>query len=227
MPAILRNDLYFGKYYLIAILGLAWIPVMPNYSLFVTHTLHKGPDYVGFLLGVMAVGAIAGNLLAGRMGDARGGRFCLLWGRGVIVAVIAALLVFPPSEIGFTLMTGLLAAAMQICAVGDYAYVTEMAPEDERPTYLSIYRLLLSPVMLAGVGIGLLWANLHLAAELTLLFGGLSIAACTVMTWTLPEPREEKALLERSRRDRESKRLAVSVVKPIFPWLPGRGRKAS
>lgn len=215
MPHVLRQDLYFGKYLMIAVLGLAWIPVMPNFSLYVTRVLDKGPDYAGFLVGVMAAGSMVGNVLAGRMGDARGGRYCLLWGRGVIVAVIAGFLVLPPTEITFTVLTALMAAAIQVVCVGDFAYLTEMAPEDERPSYLSLYRLLLVPVMIAGIGVGLLWANLHLATELVLMFGGMSMAFCWWMTLALPEPREEKALIDRARRSPDS--IRMTILKPIFP----------
>ncbi|MGH7144920.1 MAG: MFS transporter [Planctomycetota bacterium] len=216
MPHILRNDLYFTKYLWTAILGLGWIPVMPNFSLYITHALHKGPAYAGYLVGVSAAGALAGNVIAGRMGDARGGRFCLLWSRALAVCVMVGLFL-PASELLFTVLVALLAASLQIMCVGDYAYVTEMAPEAERPSYLSIYRLLLVPVMIAGVGIGLLYAWLDLAPELVMLFGALSMAACLALTFALPEPREERARAAGAAGATPSTVRAM-VIKPLISW---------
>ena len=67
------------------------------------------------------------------------------------------------------------------------------------------------------LAVGLLWADLHLATELVLLFGGMSMGACWWLTLALPEPREEKALIDRERRSPDS--IRATILKPIFPNL--------
>ena len=191
-PRLLKEDRYFLRYFLVSCLGLGWIPVLPQVALYIKDQLEQPAEFIGYVIASGAAGAVVGSLVAGRLGDRYGGRTCLFWGRLTGLIALGGLAMAPNQAVYLT-MAGLIATAQQLLSVGDYAYLTEMAPVDERPTYLAIYRLLAVSIVLSGVALGKLWEHSHWPIQGLIAVGAGSMSLCLLFTLFLSEPRHETA----------------------------------
>jgi MFS family permease len=159
---IWREDRHFRLFIGVRLLfGLSNLAI-PFYVVFATDRLGLGEGTVGTFTSAQVVGSIAGAVILGALYERQGGRRAVQAGIGAAVfsplwALLLSLLLPPdhPWQVaGYSLVFVALGIVQSAFMQGFFNYLLDLAPPDERGTYVAlsnaIVGLVLSPVAFVG-----------------------------------------------------------------------------
>jgi MFS family permease len=196
MPSLVSRDVRLRRFLLARILMCGIFIMVPFLAIHTLRTTGRPDSFVGLLVVFQMVGWVAGNLLAGVLGDRIGGKIVLLFSSFITVAI--CLWAVTASNVweflGIFFLLGLDQSCMRI---GQMTLGLEICPMKKRATYVAIIAAIAAPAMPIAALIGAQtwkWTNesftpvAFLAAGLMLLAG--------FFQWRIDEPRKEPLLLE-------------------------------
>lgn len=192
IPVILREDERFRYFLGVRIFTCGMFVLTPFLALHAVALSERGAAYVGLLLQAQTAGSILGNILAGWLGDAKGGRLPLWWSQMmyILICVLAAL----AREVAFFhLIFFLLGAANSFQIVGQSTLSVEICPEGRRPTYFAILTLVLFLAMLVVSGLAALVKSHVQTIVIPAVLSGLSLGVAHFCLERIRDPRHDAA----------------------------------
>jgi len=149
MPGMIRRDKRLGLYLAHRAMMAGMFIVIPFLSIHALATLDRPEEFAGTLLAAQMVGAVAGNILAGFLGDRFGGKLIC----GIGAASLVGMCVWAPlagAAWAFWGIYFLLGAGMSIYNIGRTVLGLEICPLDRRASYLAVMSAVSLPSMLAA-----------------------------------------------------------------------------
>jgi MFS family permease len=157
MLRVMVHDRRFALYTLSRFFQAGMYVLIPFLAIHAQHVLVKPQSYLGQLLIFQTVGAVAGNLLAGWLGDRAGAKLPTVIGTLAFVA-LSAWSSLAGSELAFAAIFFLLGFAFWSGFVGSLSLGLELAPLHSRTLYVALVNLVNLPSMLlASWAAGFLW----------------------------------------------------------------------
>lgn len=179
-----------GLRWLLAANGAAGIATMAG-ALFAVSALSPGgltADQVSAQSIVLALAMTLGNFSWGTIGDRLGHRAVLI-GAAVCAGISAALALGARGMLAYGVVFFLLGGSISATLVGQWTFITELAPAARRPTYIAVAAVGYAPFAVGAPILGG-WLADHWGYGLVF---GLSIAAaalaCALYLLRVPEPR--------------------------------------
>lgn len=162
---ILRADGRLRKYLTTTALLNSMFVMVPFLPLAALRITGRPDSFLGFLVTAQMIGGIAGNAIAGYMGDRYGGRNVMLGGRALLV-VSCVWAAFAQSTWEFAAIFLLQGWGTASNMVGNQTMNIEFCPLEKRSTYLAIMSFVNVPAMLVfslggGVALGYAGRILH------------------------------------------------------------------
>jgi MFS family permease len=159
LPAILRREKTLTRYLLIAGTMNGTNVMMPYMSIYAIDTLHEKVSFVGSLFVAQMLGAIPGNVLAGWLGDRKGGQFVMRIGHALYILLALGASLAASAE-AFYAIFFLFGIAVNFQQVGNNTLLFELAPPKQRSTCLAVVSIVSLTMMLLYTGLGyVLWEN--------------------------------------------------------------------
>jgi MFS family permease len=170
-PALLRANANYRWFIDSRLLLRAGQLAEPFYIIYATETLGLPKAAAGVFVAAWAVAAALSNILWGRVSDRHGNRSLMLL-TAALIALAPLLMIAGPAavrgaglgEAALTVALGvvflLVGSATDGSAIAGMTYLLEVAPEDERPTYIGLANTILGVGALVPVLGGLLVAHL-------------------------------------------------------------------
>jgi MFS family permease len=193
LPALLRSDRAFTRYFLARALAAMGRMAMPFYWLFATTRIDLGADHLGVLTGAFVLAQSTGNLLWGLIADRKGFRRVFLaalalWMLAVLLLMRAT--AFPSLVVVFAgLGAGL--GGFQMSAQN---LVLEFGLRRDLPMRIAVANS--ASEMVAAIGAvlgGVMSSALSYAAVLWTAIG-FQLAAFAIVTFSVDEPRRRRAV---------------------------------
>lgn len=157
LPAIVRGDHNLRRYLIALLLITAANPTAAFYVVDARGALGLSDGAAGLYATVLLASSTAGNLLWGYLGDRVGHKWIVVAGALCTgLAPLLALLVRdpawgPPGYGVVFLLTGLGTSALQLTAL---TFIIDLAPADQRPTYVGLANAAQAPCALAAPLLG-------------------------------------------------------------------------
>jgi MFS family permease len=157
-PSLLKDVRSYRLFFVWRVLLGVWMMALPFYIIYARERLGLPEETVGIFLSIQMVGMIISNLLWGRLSDRVGNKIVLNLTAAVSAAapVIALLATMTPplrGVAGFGAVFFFVGFAMSGLRLGHSNYMLDLAPEEERPTYLGFMNTFIAPVaLLSAVG---------------------------------------------------------------------------
>lgn len=188
IPATLRADKIFRQF-LITKVAFHWVFfVIPFMGVHALQTTGRGPGFLGVLLSWQMGGMVLGNLVAGYLGDRKGGRAVLLVGHLLLLGLC---LLYPWMETGtsFIAMFVLFGLGLAFTNVGGQTMDLEISPVHRRVSSFALigWANLLGILMASVIAGQLRAAGCHIHVLAALAVSGISLAI--LLLWNIPEPR--------------------------------------
>lgn len=152
MPALVLRDRPFALYLVSRIFRGSMFIVTPFLAIYAQEVVQRPESYVGQLLVVQMIGAIAGNLLAGYVGDRLGGKIVSQASLVVFVG-LSVWAGFAARSVEFQMIFFLFGFAFFANEVGSHTLMLEICPARKRATYLSLTSLVNLPGLLLAAWI--------------------------------------------------------------------------
>jgi MFS-type transporter involved in bile tolerance (Atg22 family) len=179
MAAALVHDRQFRRFLMGNIFQCGTFVLIPFLAINALEVLQRPQSYLGQLLMLQTSGAIAGNIVAGFVGDRFGGKTAILAGMLVFIG-LAAGSAMASTDIETSAVFLLLGFAFPMIGVGGFTMGTELCPEGNRPAYLALLAMVGMPgMLLASVASSTMWSwglGIWPLAVTTMSSLGLSIA---------------------------------------------------
>ena len=197
MPGVIRGDGRLRAYLLSNMLWAGAYLLLPFMAIHALAALGRAADeaMLGYFVTAAMVGAIAGNLSAGVLGDRFGGKVLMLISRAGF-AVLCAWAMIARGAWEFMALFVLQGLVLSFSQVGNLTLGIELCPKDRRVTYLTLMALFGMTSMLVGSQIGgLAWKFLSPAWRFQTV-AGMCLAAMLgsmVLLAKVREPRGEPA----------------------------------
>ncbi len=189
VPALVAGNRSFRLYLGAVAASSGLFLVMPFLAIHGLRVVGKDENYVGVFLTAQMIGGLAGNVLAGFVGDRWGGKVLLLISRAGQIGVCLAML--PAREPWQVLAAfALFGAAQSISSIGGNTLGLEVCPLRKRATYLAIMGMTWVVFSPAASGLGALTWELSGGSFAWL--AGLATAALAgsmALLWRIEEPR--------------------------------------
>jgi MFS family permease len=157
-PSLLKDVRSYRLFFVWRVLLGVWMMALPFYIIYARERLGLPEETVGIFLSIQMVGMIISNLLWSRLSDRVGNKIVLNLTAAVsaaapLVALLATMA--PPLRgiAGFGAVFFFVGFAMSGLRLGHSNYMLDLAPEEERPTYLGFMNTFIAPVaLLSAVG---------------------------------------------------------------------------
>jgi AAHS family 4-hydroxybenzoate transporter-like MFS transporter len=161
------------------------IPFMGIHAL---ETTGNPESFLGPLLSVQMAGMIAGNLLAGWMGDRWGGKAALMAGH-VLLLILCLAFPFGQSPQSFVALFALFGFGISFNNVGGPTLDMEIAPASRRVSAMAVIGWAnLAGILGASLAAG--WLRDHgYSFSLLAVLAGAGVAVATLLLWRIKEPR--------------------------------------
>lgn len=190
MPHLLRGATRFNDYLITRSLMNGIFIMTPFMAIHALRILHQPDSFMGSLVTAQMAGAIAGNVLAGYLGDRFGGKLPMVLSR-VLLILTSLWAAFANQAWAFLGIFFLYGLALFMNQVGTGTLSLEICPKDRRPTYLAIIAFFTAITMLAvsllSAAFWKLSGSFSVLALLTLVLLVLSL----VYLIRIPEPRRD------------------------------------
>lgn len=188
LPGMLRNQPTIRLFILLRLATVSVYLITPWLAIHTLKITGKTESFLGVLIIWQMSGAVAGNIVAGWIGDKTGGKqVCAI---GIIATICMCITAAVNTTLpGFLLMFLLYGVAWNMCRVGLSTLQVELCPVERRPTYLSLLSSIGMPAMLiAGPAGNLLRKNTEGLFTTSLVTASIFCLALLFL-WRLPEPR--------------------------------------
>ena len=152
MPGLIARHRQFRRYLLVSTFSCGVFIVMPFLAIHARRVLGRPESWLGELLMVQMAGAIAGNVLAGWLGDRRGGKAVLMTGAAAWVCLAAASTA-AASDLAFRAIFFAMGFAYYTQMIGGMTLSLEISPTSQRATCLAILAFVRLLSMLTAAGI--------------------------------------------------------------------------
>ncbi len=159
LPALWRDDIRLRALVWVRILHSGVLVMTPFLAAHVLAVTGRPESYVGVLVTAQMAGAIAGNLVAGWLGDRHGGWQVVSLSRWLLSAT-CVLMVVNRLDAGFVATFFLYGFAMTTNFVGMNALYLQICPVPRRPTYLALIAAVNVPAMLLAAAGSTLFRHL-------------------------------------------------------------------
>jgi MFS family permease len=153
MPEVIKKDRNYMFYTLSGIIGSFGSIASSFYTAYAMNRFKAGDLEVGLFTLVFIGAQILSNILWKLVQDKRGHKTVLVIG-GVIGISATIIAIFANSLSYFLLVFALTGASFSSFMVSNFPLLMEMAPEDERPTYIGLSSALKSPFLAIAPLIG-------------------------------------------------------------------------
>ncbi len=134
---ILKKHKDFSSMVLSEFLSHSLFMCLPFIAIYATYTLSLNRSDLGYFISAQMAGSILSNLLWGYFADKRSAKLVIVVSN-VIALSIPIFLLFVASQIMFVVIFFLIGAYMHGSFIGYTNYMLKVAPEEKRPTYVSI-----------------------------------------------------------------------------------------
>lgn len=188
MPSLLRKDSTLSLYVAARVLANGVFIMMPYLAIHALRITGRPDAFLGTLVAAQMAGGIAGNALAGYLGDRKGGKLPMVIGVSLMI-VVAAAAPFARSLPSLLAIYAFAGFALLTTNVGAMALRLEICPKDKRATYIAIMAFFNIPSMIVAASISAtVWAateNFGILAGITATL----LTASAVIAVLIPEPR--------------------------------------
>jgi MFS family permease len=188
LPGLIRAYPQYRRFLIIKLLTMGIYIPAPFLAIHALETTGRGPGFLGDLVMAQMAGTIAGNILAGWLGDRHGGRILLIIARLSLIALcLGALLAH--SAAMFLLLFFIFGFGLNFNEVGEATVTLEIVPPDRRPTCVAMITALAFPGMLSAALLSTLLRGLTHSIIPSALLGAAALAASLLMAFRIKEPR--------------------------------------
>ncbi len=146
-PKIFRREANYRRFFLVRMLLGSYLLGMPFYILYAQRVLGMQDELIGVYLSCEMAGMISSNVVWGRLSDRRSNRLVLSFASISGSLSPFLILIFSPSPVIFSLVFFFLGATRSGLNIGYTNYLLEIAPPQERPTYVGFMNTLISPTI--------------------------------------------------------------------------------
>jgi MFS family permease len=190
LPALIRSDRRLHSFIPMQVLGMGIYIMVPFLAIHALTVCGRSERDLGFLVVAQMVGHLAGNCLAGFVGDRRGGKLPLVFARALHV-IVCGLAAFAASWWVFTAVFFLLGAGFACHRVGWATLSVEICPPERRPTYMAMLMTFALPSMLTAAGLSTAVRELSGSFALASSLGGTAVIASLLFLLKVRDPRGE------------------------------------
>lgn len=188
LPGLVRTYPEYRRFIRVKLLALGIYLPAPFLAIHALETAGRGPGFLGELVMAQMSGTIAGNILAGWLGDRIGGRILLVIARAALIALCAGALA-AHSAAGFLAVFFLLGCGMNFNEVGEATVTLEIVPRDRRPTCVALLTALTFPGMLTAALLSTLLHGLTGSIVPAVVLAGAALTASLLLSLRIREPR--------------------------------------
>lgn len=151
LPELLREDPRLRDFLAMRMLGMGILIVTPFLAIHILESTCMPDNFLGRLVQASMVGAVAGNLSGGWLGDRYGGRLPTLVAIPVLVMVmvLAMFRLEPNAYLGLFFLLGI---GSSLYRVGVSSLFIEISPVARRPTYTGLVMIVQLGGMLMAAG---------------------------------------------------------------------------
>ncbi|MBM4152470.1 MAG: MFS transporter [Kiritimatiellaceae bacterium] len=176
LPGLIRTYPEFRRFLSLKLLTMGIYIPAPFLAIHALETTGRGPGFLGDLVMAQMMATIAGNILAGWLGDRFGGRILLIIARLSLIALCLGVL-FAQSEAMFLALFFIFGFGLNFNEVGEATVTLEVVPEDRRPTCVSIITALAFPGVLIAALVSTLLRSLTHSIAPSALLGAVTLTA--------------------------------------------------
>ena len=155
IPGLLASDRSLRNFTAMRLLAVGIFMMVPFMAVHALKVTGKPESFLGWLVTAQMIGALAGNMAAGFLGDRHGGRVPSLAGRALL-AVTCGMLIFSSTEPSILLAFFCFGMGSAMSEVGSFTLSIDICPPERRPTYVAIPTALALPAMLVAALLGTL-----------------------------------------------------------------------
>jgi MFS family permease len=184
-PKIFKRDANYRRFFLVRMLLGSYLLGMPFYILYAQRVLGIQDELIGLCLSCERAGLFSSNVVWGKLSDKRSNRLILSFAS--ISGLLSPFLVLftSPSPLIFGLVFFCLGATRSGLHIGYINYLLEIAPPEERSTYVGFMNTIISPTIFFSA-LGGWIIDLTSFAFLFGLVGTLCLASF-ILSWGLGE----------------------------------------
>lgn len=190
IPSVLRAHPSFSLFMIGNMLATIISLVVPFLAIFARDEIGMGDAVIGSLVIAQMIGGLAGNGIAGFVGDRYGGKLPMLMGYAVIM-ISMLMMLLASSEFTFLAVFFFLGMGTFMQMVGKNTLGLELAPEDSRSTCLSLNQLMQAPVVLAVAGLATWMHDGGAEFSMHVLVALVVLSMCAVLTVLIKDPRKK------------------------------------
>lgn len=188
IPALVRAYPEYRRFLWVKLLTMGIYIPAPFLAIHALETAGRGPGFLGELVMAQMTGTIAGNILAGWLGDRRGGRILLIIARlSLVVLCIGA--VFAQSAAPFLALFFIFGFGLNFNEVGEATVTLEIVPPDRRPTCVALIAAITLPGMLAAAALSTVLRGLSHSIIPPALLAAVALTASLLIALRIQEPR--------------------------------------
>jgi MFS family permease len=155
-PAMILGDRDYMLMLLARFFRNGMYVVMPFLTMHCQESLHKPVSFLGEVVMLQMIGAVAGNLAASVIGHRHGAKPTMLLGL-ILYGGMAAWSIWAGDLWSWRWIILLFGAGTSLCDIGNSTLGLEMGRLDKRSTYLAVAALVNLPGMLLAAGLGTLF----------------------------------------------------------------------
>ncbi len=182
-PQIFKEDANYRRFFFVRTLLGTYLLGMPFYILYAQRIMGGQDKLIGSYISFEMAGLIFSNVIWGRLSNKGDNRFVLSLTSisGLLSPLLA--IAFPPSPVSFRLVFFFLGATTSGLNIGYNNYLLEIAPQEERSTYVGFMNTIVSPTVFFSA-LGGLIINISSYIFLFGLVGGLCLLSF-ILSWSL------------------------------------------
>jgi len=188
LPALVRAYPGYRRFLKIKLFTMGIYIPAPFLAIHALETAGRGPGFLGELVMAQMGGTIVGNILAGWLGDRRGGRILLIIARLSLIALCLGA-VFAHSAAAFLVLFFLFGFGLNFNEVGEATVTLEIVPPDRRPTCVALITAITLPGMLLAAGLSTVLRGLTHSIIPPVLLAAIALAASLYWSLKIEEPR--------------------------------------
>ena len=186
---ILKSDNNYRNFLVVQIFGGAGALALPFYVLYAKDVLHVELKMVGFFLMAQMIGSVVSNILWGYLSDFTGNKRVVQFSTLVgIVPPLIVLLTPRQSPVLFILLFTVIGFFVAGRVIGKTNFLLDIAPQKDRPLYISINGTLTIPVMLFPLVGGIIVQ--HLSYTFLFIITAALILVGLFLSFKLEDPRK-------------------------------------
>jgi MFS family permease len=188
LPGLVRAYPDYRRFLRIKLLTMGIYIPAPFLAIHALETTGRGPGFLGELVMAQMAGTIAGNILAGWLGDRRGGRILLIIARLALIALCLGA-VFAQSAAIFLALFFLFGFGLNFNEVGEATVTLEIVPPNRRPTCVALITAVTLPGMLLAAGLSTVLRGLTHSIIPPVLLAAIALTASLLSALRIEEPR--------------------------------------